>query len=122
MDVCFLLTFRLARELQHDRSLPGEWALQDQERQQWCDPQPQFVERGLQHVRLTRSYTPNNYSLFRGRLYIDQPVGVGFSHGTTTVGTSQEAASDIWKFLQIFFADSRFSKYQKNNFALWTES
>ena len=38
------------------------------------------------------------------------------------VGTSQEAASDFWKFLQIFFADSRFSKYQKNEFAIWTES
>ena len=42
------------------------------------------------------------------RLFIDQPVGVGFSHGTTTVGTSQEAASDVWEFLQIFFSDSRF--------------
>ena len=38
------------------------------------------------------------------------------------VGTSQEAASDFWKFLQIFLADSRFSKYQKNDFAIWTES
>ncbi|KAI0758948.1 alpha/beta-hydrolase [Fomes fomentarius] len=55
-------------------------------------------------------------------LFIDQPVGVGFSHGSTTVGTSQEAAVDVWKFLQIFFADSRFSKLQKNDFAIWTES
>ena len=56
------------------------------------------------------------------RLYIDQPVGVGFSHGTTSVGTSQQAASDFWSFLQIFFADERFTKYQKNDFAIWTES
>lgn len=29
-------------------------------------------------------------------LFIDQPVGVGFSHGdTTTVSTSQEAAVDV---------------------------
>ena len=26
------------------------------------------------------------------------------------------------KFLQIWFADSRFSKYQQNEFAIWTES
>lgn len=26
------------------------------------------------------------------------------------------------QFLQIFFADTRFSKFQKNDFALWTES
>ncbi|KAF5360521.1 hypothetical protein D9756_004504 [Leucocoprinus leucothites] len=56
-------------------------------------------------------------------LFIDQPVGVGFSHGdTSTVSTSQEAARDIWKFMQIFFSDSRFAKYQTNNLAIWTES
>ncbi|RDB15219.1 Carboxypeptidase S1 [Hypsizygus marmoreus] len=55
-------------------------------------------------------------------LYIDQPVGVGFSHGDLNVGTSQQAAADVWTFLQIFLSDSRFSKYQKNNLAIWTES
>ena len=29
-------------------------------------------------------------------LYLDQPVGVGFSYGDTTVGTSQQAAADVW--------------------------
>ncbi|KIJ99955.1 hypothetical protein K443DRAFT_101288 [Laccaria amethystina LaAM-08-1] len=55
-------------------------------------------------------------------LYIDQPVGVGFSYGDLKVGTSQEAASDVWTFMQIFLSDSRFSKYQKNKLAIWTES
>ncbi|GLB45331.1 putative peptidase S10 family protein [Lyophyllum shimeji] len=55
-------------------------------------------------------------------LYIDQPVGVGFSHGDLNVGTSQQAAADVWKFMQIFFSDSRFAKYQKNKLAIWTES
>lgn len=55
-------------------------------------------------------------------LYIDQPVGVGWSHGTLNVGTSDEAASDIWKFMQIFLKDSRFSKYTNNSLAIWTES
>ncbi|KAH9480108.1 Carboxypeptidase S1 [Psilocybe cubensis] len=55
-------------------------------------------------------------------LYIDQPVGVGFSHGDLKVGTSQQAASDIWTFMQMFLSDSRFSKYQANNLAIWTES
>lgn len=55
-------------------------------------------------------------------LYIDQPVGVGFSHGDLKVGTSQQAAADVWTFLQIFFKDSRFAKYQANNLAIWTES
>ncbi|KAM5540595.1 hypothetical protein V8D89_005626 [Ganoderma adspersum] len=68
------------------------------------------------------SLNPNSWNEVSNMLYIDQPVGVGFSHGTTTVGTSQQAASDFWNFLQIFFADERFIKYQKNDFAIWTES
>lgn len=55
-------------------------------------------------------------------LYIDQPVGVGFSHGDLKVGTSQEAAADIWTFMQIFLSDSRFAKFAQNNLAIWTES
>src|ERR1700742_1325202 len=55
-------------------------------------------------------------------LFIDQPVGVGFSHGDLKVGTSQQAAADVWTFMQMWFSDSRFAKYQKNNLALWTES
>lgn len=31
------------------------------------------------------------------RLFIDQPVGVGFSYGDSKVGSAVEAASDIWK-------------------------
>ena len=59
---------------------------------------------------------------WQSRLFIDQPVGTGFSYGSTTVGTSQQAASDIWKFLQIWFHDSRFSKYASREFGIWTES
>ncbi|KAJ7197979.1 serine carboxypeptidase [Mycena pura] len=55
-------------------------------------------------------------------LFIDQPVGVGFSHGTTSVGTSQAAAADVWTFLQIFLKDSRFSNLAANDLAIWTES
>lgn len=55
-------------------------------------------------------------------MFIDQPIGVGFSYGTTTVGTSQEAAEDVWEFMQIWFNDTRFSKFQENEFAIWTES
>jgi len=56
------------------------------------------------------------------RLYIDQPVGAGFSYGTENVGTSQAAAVDVWKFLQIWFEDPRFNKYACRDFGIWTES
>ncbi|KAJ3502273.1 hypothetical protein NLJ89_g8961 [Agrocybe chaxingu] len=70
------------------------------------------------------SVTLNPYSWNNNAnvLYIDQPVGAGFSHGTLNVGTSQEAASDVWKFMQIFFSDPRFAKYATNDLAIWTES
>lgn len=55
-------------------------------------------------------------------LYIDQPIGVGFSHGDLLVNTSQKAAEDVWNFLQIFFSDLRFAEYQTRRLALWTES
>ncbi|KAH8102234.1 serine carboxypeptidase [Cristinia sonorae] len=84
-----------------------------------------FQENGpcrINNDSSTVSLNPNSWNEVANMLYIDQPVGVGFSHGSTTVGTSEAAASDVWKFLQIFFADSRFSKFQKNEFAIWTES
>ena len=55
-------------------------------------------------------------------LYIDQPVGVGFSYGQETVGTSGEAAADIWTFMQIFLKDSRFQKYANSSLGIFTES
>ncbi|KAF9476392.1 serine carboxypeptidase [Pholiota conissans] len=70
------------------------------------------------------SVTLNPYSWNNNAnvLYIDQPVGVGFSYGDLKVGTSQEAAVDIWKFMQIFLSDSRFAKLAKNNLGIWSES
>ncbi|KAI0662545.1 serine carboxypeptidase [Cubamyces menziesii] len=68
------------------------------------------------------TYNPYSWNNVSNMLYLDQPVGTGFSHGTTNVGTSQEAAEDVWKFLQMFLADPKFTKYQKADFALWTES
>ncbi|KAI0341285.1 serine carboxypeptidase [Trametopsis cervina] len=79
---------------------------------------PCRITNNSQSVTLNPESWNNNVNM----IYLDQPVGVGFSHGTTTVGTSTQAAQDFWKFLQIFFSDSRFSKYQKNAFAIWTES
>jgi carboxypeptidase C (cathepsin A) len=55
-------------------------------------------------------------------LFIDQPVGVGFSYGTQNVDTSELAAADVWKFLQIWFKDPRFHKYADRDFGIWTES
>ncbi|KAF5356533.1 hypothetical protein D9758_008270 [Tetrapyrgos nigripes] len=55
-------------------------------------------------------------------LFIDQPIGTDWSHGTTDVGTSDEAAEDIWTFLQAFLSDIRFAHLQQRNLALWGQS
>ncbi|CAE6491475.1 unnamed protein product [Rhizoctonia solani] len=65
------------------------------------------------------AYAWNEYS---NMLFIDQPVGVGYSYGDTVVGTSKDAAIALWKMLQIWFADAKFSKYATRDFAIWTES
>ncbi|CAE6534156.1 unnamed protein product [Rhizoctonia solani] len=65
------------------------------------------------------AYSWNEYS---NMLFIDQPVGVGYSYGDTVVGTSKDAAIALWKMIQIWFADPKFSKYATRDFAIWTES
>ncbi|TRM69438.1 Alpha/Beta hydrolase protein [Schizophyllum amplum] len=55
-------------------------------------------------------------------MFIDQPIGTGFSHGPLKVHTSKEAASDVWDFMQIWMKDERFAHLQANDLAIWTSS
>ncbi|KAJ7456052.1 Alpha/Beta hydrolase protein, partial [Mycena latifolia] len=79
---------------------------------------PCRISNNINSVKLNLHSWSNEVNM----LFIDQPIGVGFSHGTKSVGTSQEAAADVWKFLQIFLADSRFLHLAVNDLAIWTES
>ncbi|KAH9943528.1 serine carboxypeptidase [Amylocystis lapponica] len=65
---------------------------------------------------------PNSWNEVSNVIYVDQPIGTGFSYGTEQVNTTEQAAASFWTFLQVFFADPQFSKYQERDFALWTES
>ena len=53
-------------------------------------------------------------------LYIDQPIGVGFSYGTDSVTSTVTAAPYVWKLLQAFYA--QFPQYENRNFGIFTES
>ncbi|KAG9096623.1 hypothetical protein FS749_008101 [Ceratobasidium sp. UAMH 11750] len=84
-----------------------------------------FQENGpcrMNSDEATVSLNPYSWNAYANMLYIDQPVGVGYSYGSQVVGTSQDAAVDVWKMLQIFFKDPKFSKYATRDFGIWTES
>jgi len=63
-------------------------------------------------------------------LFIDQPIGTGFSYTNDCdgpvcnlkAGTTALAAADFWKMLQIFFADPKFNAYKDKPLGLFTES
>lgn len=53
-------------------------------------------------------------------IYIDQPIGVGFSYGTDDVSSTVTAAPYVWKLLQAFYA--AFPAYENRDFGIFTES
>ncbi|CAK5278667.1 unnamed protein product [Mycena citricolor] len=71
-----------------------------------------------------RSTTVNPYSwnTVSNMIYIDQPIGTGFSHGTDTVVSTQTAAEQFWQTFQILFESGQFSKYASREFIFATES
>ncbi|KAG8873017.1 hypothetical protein FRB98_009241 [Tulasnella sp. 332] len=53
-------------------------------------------------------------------MYIDQPIGAGFSHGTENADSSKSAASKIWVMLQTFF--ETYPQYEGRELILAAES
>ena len=45
-------------------------------------------------------------------LYIDQPIGTGFSHGTVTVNSTFTAAPAFWQAFQVLKESGQFDKYK----------
>ncbi|CAE6534159.1 unnamed protein product [Rhizoctonia solani] len=84
-----------------------------------------FQENGpcrMNEDELTVRHNPYSWNEYANMLYIDQPIGAGYSYGQEIVESSKEAAIALWDMLQIFFSDSKFSKYASRDFAIWTES
>jgi len=70
---------------------------------------------GKQPVNNTFSF--NNYA---NMLYIDQPIGVGFSYGFNNVNSTETAAPLVWRLIQAFY--SSFPEYKSREFGIFTES
>ena len=82
-----------------------------------------FQENGPCHFvngASTPTLNPNSFNNYANMLYIDQPIGVGFSYGTDDVSSTVEAAPEVWKLLQAFFA--QFPQYENRDFGVFTES
>jgi carboxypeptidase C (cathepsin A) len=63
---------------------------------------------------------PHSWNNVANMLYVDQPIGVGFSYGKDRAISTVSAAPFVWKFLQAFYA--QFPTYKNRNFGLFTES
>ncbi|KAH9178171.1 carboxypeptidase-like protein S1 [Lactarius sanguifluus] len=63
---------------------------------------------------------PNSWNSVANMLYVDQPIGTGFSFGTDDATSTVTAAPFVWKLLQAFYA--QFPTYENRNFGLFTES
>ncbi|TVY67495.1 Carboxypeptidase S1 [Lachnellula suecica] len=68
----------------------------------------------------TPSLNPYSWNEYANMLYVDEPIGTGFSYGTETVNGTVEAAPFVWKLLQSFF--KKFPQYECRDFGLFTES
>jgi carboxypeptidase C (cathepsin A) len=81
-----------------------------------------FQEHGPCHfVNGEKTPSLNEYSWNNevNMIYIDQPIGVGFSYGNSEVDSTDAAAPYVWKLLQAFYA--QFPKYESRDFAVFTE-
>lgn len=68
----------------------------------------------------TPSLNPYSFNEYANMLYVDQPIGTGFSYGTDPVTSTITAAPYVWKLLQAFFA--QFPQYENRDFGIFTES
>jgi len=66
-------------------------------------------------------YNPYSWNNNASVIFLDQPVGVGYSYtGGEQIGTTEAAAKDVFVFLELFF--QKFPQFIKNKFHIAGES
>lgn len=66
------------------------------------------------------SLNPYSWNEHANMLYVDQPIGSGFSYGDYDVNSTVQAAPYVWTFLQAFLES--FPRYRSRELGLFTES
>ena len=82
-----------------------------------------FQENGPCHFvngASTPSLNQYSFNTYANMLYVDQPIGTGFSYGTDSVTSTVTAAPYVWTLLQAFYA--QFPQYENRDFGIFTES
>lgn len=71
----------------------------------------------LNLVHMSRSQSSD---LFITVIYIDQPIGTGFSFGTVDVNSTFAAAPAVWQAFQVLFESQQFAKFQSREYVYST--
>ncbi|KAF8965392.1 alpha/beta-hydrolase [Flammula alnicola] len=84
-----------------------------------------FQENGPCHVNpdgATTVLNPFSWNNISNVIYIDQPIGTGFSFGNDTVNSTESASPFVWQAFQVLFESQQFAKFQSREFIFATES
>ncbi|KAL7620626.1 hypothetical protein AAE478_009621 [Parahypoxylon ruwenzoriense] len=68
----------------------------------------------------TPSLNPYSFNNYANMLYVDQPIGTGFSYGNGSTNSTRTAAPLVWNLLQAFY--DNFPEYENRDFGIFTES
>jgi len=84
-----------------------------------------FQENGPCRIKLDSSgfdANPESWNENANMIYVDQPVGTGYSYGTRTAKTTSEAMIDLYESIQLLLEHPLFLKFVGRPFGVWTES
>ncbi|KAF9043005.1 alpha/beta-hydrolase [Panaeolus papilionaceus] len=84
-----------------------------------------FQENGPCQVmpdQKTTVLNPFSWNNISNMIYIDQPIGTGFSFGDDEVNSTFTASPFVWNAFQVLFESPQFKKFKQREFIFATES